>query len=162
MSKVEDLGCSYSPWNFSWIDENKLAAMAWPQTPANLRFLVDLGIKCLVTLSPEMRPPIHAFPELSWVEIPIEEFEPPTISQIYEFIDVCKRYLMDNKPVGVHCRMGRGRTGVMAACYLVHFYNQAPERAILNVRLARPGSVETYNQEKAVIAYHDSLRHTSR
>ncbi|XP_066995084.1 dual specificity protein phosphatase 23 isoform X2 [Anabrus simplex] len=97
MSKVEDLGCSYSPWNFSWIDENKLAAMAWPQTPANLRFLVDLGIKCLVTLSPEMRPPIHAFPELSWVEIPIEEFEPPTISQIYEFIDVCKRYLMDNK-----------------------------------------------------------------
>nr|CAD7259340.1 unnamed protein product [Timema shepardi] len=64
------------------------------------------------------------------------------------------------KSVGIHCRMGRGRTGVMAACYLVHFLDQPPERAIINIRLMRPGSVETYEQEKAVVAYHDYLRRT--
>ncbi|PNF35142.1 hypothetical protein B7P43_G09271 [Cryptotermes secundus] len=54
--------------------------------------------------------------------------------------------------------MGLGRTGVMAACFLVHFYGQSPEQAITNVRLLRPGSVETYEQEKAVFRYHDYLR----
>jgi len=54
--------------------------------------------------------------------------------------------------------MGRGRTGVMAACFLVHFYGQSPERAITNVRLMRPGSVETYEQEKAVVKYYDYLQ----
>lgn len=54
--------------------------------------------------------------------------------------------------------MGRGRTGVMLACYLVHFLGQPPERAILNIRLMRPGSLETYQQERIVIKYHDYLR----
>ncbi|PSN37355.1 Dual specificity protein phosphatase 23 [Blattella germanica] len=54
--------------------------------------------------------------------------------------------------------MGRGRTGVMAACYLVFFCNQTPERAIINIRLMRPGSIETEEQEKAVIKYSDSLQ----
>jgi atypical dual specificity phosphatase len=67
-------------------------------------------------------------------------------------------FLFPFQGVGVHCRMGRGRTGVMTACFLVHFYGQSPERAITNVRLMRPGSVETYEQEKAVVKYYDYLR----
>ena len=46
----------------------------------------------------------------------------------------------------------------MAACFLVYFYGQSPERAITNVRLMRPGSVETYEQEKAVVKYYDYLQ----
>ncbi|KAJ9585803.1 hypothetical protein L9F63_002394 [Diploptera punctata] len=147
----------YPPWNFSWIIENELAAMAWPQSTANLLFIEKQGIKHLVTLSPEKRPPIHSFPNLNWTEIAIKEFRSPSISQIRKFIDVCKRSKIKSEPVGVHCRMGRGRTGVMAACYLVYFYNQSPERAIINLRLIRPGSLETEEQEKAVIVYAESL-----
>lgn len=47
---------------------------------------------------------------------------------------------------------------MMAACYLVHFQGVAPERAIINIRLQRPGSVETTEQERAVIHYRDRLR----
>nr|CAD7568457.1 unnamed protein product [Timema californicum] len=165
MSEVSSSECA--PWNFSWIVPNELAGMAWPQTPANLRFLESQGIKHLVTLSPEKRPPIHAFPGFKWTEIPIEEFEPPKLCQMRKFIDLCQKSRTKNellyvcyKSVGIHCRMGRGRTGVMAACYLVHFLDQPPERAIINIRLMRPGSVETYEQEKAVVAYHDYLRRT--
>ncbi|KAK7871029.1 hypothetical protein R5R35_014093 [Gryllus longicercus] len=156
MTDVDE--ASYSPWNFSWVVEKKLAAMAWPQTPANLRFLLDQGIRHLITLSPEKRPPIHSFPDLGWTEISIKEFEAPSISQIKKFIDICQRCIIAEKPVGIHCRMGRGRTGVMAACYLVHFYNQSPERAMITIRMMRPGSVETYEQERAVIKYNDYLR----
>jgi hypothetical protein len=41
---------------------------------------------------------------------------------------------------------------------LLHFYGQSPEKAITNVRLMRPGSIETYEQEKAVVKYCDYLR----
>lgn len=57
--------------------------------------------------------------------------------------------------------MGRGRSGVMAACYYLQFQQMAPERAITTLRLQRPGSVETKEQERAVIRYHDYIRGTS-
>lgn len=37
------------------------------------------------------------------------------------------------------------------------FQQLAPERAIINVRLLRPGSCETDEQERAVCKYHDCL-----
>lgn len=147
-----------APFNFSWVVQDELAAMGCPRIPSNLRFLEKEGIKFLVTLSPEKRPPIHTFPDLKWTEIPIQEFCSPSVSQIKAFIDICQTGKTKKETVGVHCRMGRGRTGVMAACFLVHFYGQSPERAITNVRLMRPGSVETYEQEKAVVKYYDHLQ----
>jgi atypical dual specificity phosphatase len=147
-----------APFNFSWVVQGELAAMGWPQMPSNLRFLEKEGVKFLVTLSPEMRPPIHTFPNLKWSEIPVQEFRSPSVSQIKTFIDTCQEFRTKKEAVGVHCRMGQGRTGVMAACFLVYFYGQSPERAITNVRLMRPGSVETYEQEKAVIKYYDYLQ----
>lgn len=49
----------------------------------------------------------------------------------------------------------------MAACYLVHFQQMTPERAIINLRLQRPGSIETPEQERAVVRYHDYVKGTS-
>ncbi|XP_071053772.1 dual specificity protein phosphatase 23-like isoform X1 [Onthophagus taurus] len=151
---------SYPPWNFSWVVDNKLAAMAWPQNKENLRYIYEEGVRHLVTLSPEKLPPIEQFPQLEWTSIPIEEFGAPTIKDILKFIDVCQKCQQKNQAVGIHCRMGRGRTGVMAACYLVRFLDLAPERAITEIRLKRPGSVEVIEQERAVIKYFDCLRGT--
>lgn len=88
---------SYAPWNFSWVVRDELAAMSCPSSTGNLRFLVEQGIKHLITLSPEKRPPIHSFPDLKWSQIPVKEFDPPTISQINKFIELCERSKIQNQ-----------------------------------------------------------------
>ncbi|KAL4716431.1 hypothetical protein ACJJTC_015859 [Scirpophaga incertulas] len=152
---------SYSPYNFSWFIEKKVAAMGWPQTVENLNYLADVGVDHLITLSPEKVPPIlECKKKLKWSEIAIKEFGAPTLKQILKFIEICERAEMRGEVIGVHCRHGRGRTGTMLACYLVYFKDMAPERAILTVRVQRPGSCETYEQEKVVCHYHDCVRGT--
>ncbi|HCA46062.1 MAG TPA: protein-tyrosine-phosphatase, partial [Armatimonadetes bacterium] len=49
----------------------------------------------------------------------------------------------------VHCMAGLGRTGTMIACYLVS-QGMPAEEAIAEVRRARPGSIQTEQQEQAV------------
>nr|XP_022907338.1 dual specificity protein phosphatase 23-like [Onthophagus taurus] len=88
---------SYPPWNFSWVVDNKLAAMAWPQNKENLRYIYEEGVRHLVTLSPEKLPPIEQFPQLEWTSIPIEEFGAPTIKDILKFIDVCQKCQQKNQ-----------------------------------------------------------------
>jgi len=81
-----------APFNFSWVVQGELAAMGWQHMPSNLRFLEKEGVKFLVTLSPEKRPPIHTFPDLRWSEIPIQEFCSPSVSQIKAFMDICQEF----------------------------------------------------------------------
>lgn len=82
---------SYPPCNFSWFVPNKIAAMACPQSVGNLNYLADVGIKHLITLSPERIPPLlECKKQLKWTKIPIKEFEAPTLKQIIKFIGICK------------------------------------------------------------------------
>ena len=52
--------------------------------------------------------------------------------------------------VVVHCMGGKGRTGTMLACYLVKFCKLSAPEAVSQVRMQRPGSIETCDQKKAV------------
>lgn len=56
--------------------------------------------------------------------------------------------------VGVHCAEGRGRTGVMCACYLIYYHDIAPWDAIRIMRRQRPGSVERKVQEETVVKFY--------
>lgn len=79
------------PWNFSWVVDGKLSAMGWPQTEANLTYLLQQGVTHLVTLSPEMVPPTGVSSQLQWTLIPVQEFEAPTLDQIKQFIRICEQ-----------------------------------------------------------------------
>lgn len=52
----------------------------------------------------------------------------------------------------VHCKGGLGRSGLVAAAALVHL-GAAPRAGIAQVRAARPGAIETAEQERYVERY---------
>ncbi|XP_076267935.1 dual specificity protein phosphatase 23-like [Rhynchophorus ferrugineus] len=146
------------PWNFSWVIPNVLAATSCPETVNQLDFLRKEGIHHLVTLSPDHVPPITNYNGLQWSYIPIIEFEAPSLDDIENFITICKKAREKQQAIAVHCRAGRGRTGVMIACYFVYFQDMSPDTAIAQIRALRPWSVETYAQEASVRHYRDHLR----
>ena len=77
------------PWNFSWFVKGKLAGMAYPSVE-NLAFLVDQGIKTLVNLShrDHQRDSAAASHGIRVHFIDIDDFCPPTMDQIEEFLSI--------------------------------------------------------------------------
>jgi protein-tyrosine phosphatase len=67
--------------------------------------------------------------------------------------DVSSKHLRSRLDAGenilIHCRGGVGRSGMVAARLLVEFGVDA-ETAIARVRAARPGAIETWEQEQWV------------
>jgi len=62
---------------------------------------------------------------------------------------------LDGQSIVVHCRGGLGRTGMVAARLLVEL-GEKPVTALQRVRAARPGAVETVEQEEYVLGLRDS------
>ncbi|ETE56691.1 Dual specificity protein phosphatase 23, partial [Ophiophagus hannah] len=60
--------------------------------------------------------------------------------------------------VAVHCLLGFGRTGTMLACYLSKIHKITGVDAIQKLRQLRPGSIETYDQEKAVVQFYQRTK----
>jgi len=154
---LQELGEVRAPWRFQWVLKRRLALMAWPQYPEHLRFLLKNGVRRLVSLSPECRPPIHLFKEFYWMEIPIQELAAPTMEQIKLFICFVEQGRQLDEAVGVHCRTGRGTSGTLVACYMVRYCGLTAEQAVMQLRKTRPGAVETLAQERAVQDYYEEL-----
>ncbi|NWR95671.1 DUS23 phosphatase, partial [Furnarius figulus] len=54
--------------------------------------------------------------------------------------------------------LGHGRTGTLLGCYLAKVGHLSGSEAIREIRRLRPGSIETPEQEQAVIRFCQSLR----
>ena len=52
----------------------------------------------------------------------------------------------DNKKVLVHCHAGKGRTGIVIACYLIYKYHICAQDAAAKVREKRKGAIENKDQ----------------
>ena len=66
-------------------------------------------------------------------KICVEDFAPPTLDQVDEFVSFVDAKLAEGKKVLVHCYAGRGRTGTMLAAYLIHG-GASSEAAIREIR----------------------------
>ncbi|KAK2843511.1 hypothetical protein Q7C36_011726 [Tachysurus vachellii] len=142
------------PPNFSWVEPQKLAGLGMPRITAHYQFLLNNGIKHLITLS-ERKPPYHDnYPELTLHHIRIYDFCAPTFDQIKLFLSIVEEANSKGEGVAVHCLHGFGRTGTMLACYLVKSRKISGIDAINEIRKIRHGSIETREQEQMVVQFY--------
>ncbi|XP_077179548.1 dual specificity protein phosphatase 23 isoform X2 [Paroedura picta] len=149
---------SAAPPNFSWVAPGKLAGLAMPRLPAHYRYMYEAGIRHLISLT-ERNPPYHdTCPGIQIHRIRIADFSPPSPEQIQRFLQVVEDANAKGEAAAVHCMLGFGRTGTMLACYLVKSQKISGVDAIHKIREIRPGSIETSEQEKAVIQFHQRIK----
>jgi atypical dual specificity phosphatase len=145
------------PYNFSWIEEARLAAMGLPDDPDTLAWLREQGIELVITLTEDpIRRDWLGDAGLLSLHIPVQDMAPPTLAQVEECVSAIKRAHEQNMAVALHCYAGRGRTGTFLASYLVA-HGRAAEEAIARIRQLRPGSIETEEQEDVVREFARSL-----
>ena len=90
--------------------------------------------------------------------IPIDDFQAPTLEQLHEFVNLLKNVTGDAK-VLVHCEGGSGRTGTMGAAYWIARGMSATD-AVRKVRQSNPRAVEVPEQEKMLDFFEKDLRKT--
>jgi atypical dual specificity phosphatase len=142
-----------SPSGFSWIDRPLLAALARPSGTEDFLWLRQQGIDLLISLTEDP-------PRRDWINdagllhmhVPVVDMEPPTQEQLDRCVSAIERAHTQKMGVAVHCSAGMGRTGVILACYFVA-RGLSAQNAIARVRRLRPGSIETDEQEQAVVEY---------
>ncbi|CAL1576196.1 unnamed protein product [Knipowitschia caucasica] len=149
---------SRCPQNFSWVEPGRLAGLALPRLPEEYRFLVENNILELVSLTERLPPQIHSCPQLQLHHICILDFTPPSPEQIHRFLGIVKDANARGTAVAVHCMHGHGRTGTMLACFLVQTRKLSGIDAINEIRRMRPGSIETHEQEKAVVQFYQRTK----
>lgn len=87
-----------------------------------------------------------------WLHAPIKDLRVPDerFERRWSVLGhVIRSKLLSGDRVVVHCRGGRGRAGMIAARLMVEL-GSAAEDAMAQVRLARPGAIETTAQEEHV------------
>lgn len=142
--------------HFSWILENKLAAMPFPSTEDAYVMLQQLGIKVILNLS-EFLDDSRFLSDFNVYNLHIASFKdwghnPPTLEQMHQAVSIIQASLKSNHPVIVHCVHGLGRTGTIIAGYLTTCGYTA-QGAIDYIRTLRPGFVETEEQEAVIYEY---------
>jgi atypical dual specificity phosphatase len=141
------------PHGFSWIDKPLLAGMGRPESPEELVWLRRQGIEFLLSLTEDpLRRDWVNDAGLMVMHLPVEDMEAPTQEQLDRSVSAITRANENKIGVGVHCGAGLGRTGVVLACYLVT-RGLTAKNAIARVRRLRPGSIETDEQEEAIIEF---------
>lgn len=101
---------------------------------------------------PELGPRAEAT-GLAWHHVPIRDVSVPDErfeAAWHNYGTSLRNQLKAGKNIVVHCRGGLGRTGLVA-CRLLVELGQDPVEALIAVRAARPGAVETPTQEAYVL-----------
>lgn len=135
--------------SFDWIVEGRLLAMAmpWPEDLAELR---RIGVTAILSLDRRADPSISDAGFAHRV-IDVRDFTAPTPAQLDDAAAFIDTALAAGGACAVHCGAGLGRTGTVAAVWLVRHGSTAAD-AIAWVRRCRPGSIETAEQEAAILA----------
>lgn len=132
-----------------WIVDRKVLLASYP-SPSDLERYRNQGIRVVINLRRKSHDPeLMARLGLTEVHLPVRDFTPPTPGQLDQGVAAISSAVRAGHGVLIHCAGGKGRSGTLAACYLVS-QGMPFEQAIADVRAKRPGAIETSRQEKAV------------
>ena len=142
------------PTNFSWVTEGKLAGSGLPVTQDEFKWVLDKGIKSIVTVR-EVPLPSRWIDgtNIDYLHLMVEDYGVPNMEVLDEAVNYIDKKIQSGKPVLVHCAAGKGRTGAVLAAYMIKKENFTAEQAIEKIRLMRPGSVQSVTQETALSMY---------
>ncbi len=147
------------PTNFSWLIEGKLAGSGLPVTHDEFEWLVENGIKSVVTVR-EVPLPSQWFDgsDIDYLHLEVEDFGAPSIEELDKAVGFIGDEISRGRPVMVHCAAGKGRTGAVLAAFLVKSQSLTARQAIEKVRSMRPGSIQSVAQETAISMYEKYLK----
>jgi atypical dual specificity phosphatase len=128
------------------IDKNKLAIGSLPDLDT-LKELEKQNYRVLINLCEK---PYHRdYCQENFVDylhIPVPDMDPPTSRNLRTFLRNLAFYEQCKLPIFMHCHAGLGRSGTMAAVYLLT-KGYSTSMAIAAIRTMRPGAIETKQQE---------------
>lgn len=147
------------PTNFSWVIEDKLAGSGLPVTENEFKWVVDKGIKSIVTVR-EVPLPSEWFDggDIDYLHLRVEDFGAPAVEEMDEVVNFIDKTISSGRAVLVHCAAGKGRTGAVLAAYILKKQNLTAKHAIEKIRIMRPGSVQSIMQETALYMYEKYLK----
>jgi atypical dual specificity phosphatase len=142
------------PEHFRWILDDQLAGMGRPgllgHEDDDLAAIATAGITHLVSMTDEPfstdKLQAHG---LSGRHFPIADMGVPSVRRAATLCRQIERLVEGGSKVALHCHAGLGRTGTMAAAYLV-WIGVAPDEAVRRVRAIRSSYIQVAAQERFV------------
>ena len=145
------------PDNFSWLIEGKLAGSAIPTSIDEIQWIIDQGVKSIVTVREE---PLDNewIKDVKYLHVTSNDMSVPPFVDLVSSVDFIHRRITNDEPVMVHCLAGMGRTGTLLACYLIKHQKMSADEALQKVREERPGSIQSFPQEEIIFQFEKSLK----
>ncbi len=101
------------------------------------------AVVCLLNIPGDA--PVFQSAGFEFICLPVENGQPPTLTQAEEFLAFTDACRLRKQPVAVFCQAGVGRTSTLIACYLIRNGQTAAE-AIASMRSKEASAVETPSQ----------------
>jgi len=150
-----------APTGFAWLESGRIAGSPLPgvvnDIHIDLQALKRMGITALITLT-ERDLPTDVLRQhgLKNLHLPIYDHETPTLAQIQMLLRRMELLLEKGEVLAVHCLAGKGRTGIVLACWWVR-EGLTAEEALRRLRLIDPRYVQNAEQEQFLQSYENII-----
>jgi atypical dual specificity phosphatase len=144
------------PKNFSWLEQRKVAGSARPETESELAALKSEGITAIVSLTGTPLNP-ETVRKFGFDYLHAHISGAPSADELRHIVEFIQQQTNKTRAVLVHCGEGKRRTGTVLAAYLV-YHGLSADEAVQSIRVTRPESIETPEQENSIREFEAALR----